>query len=150
MGSEQSTQSSFPNKWTPLKGKYKGSTQVLTYEVNADMTINLDNTLTIHKLTSKKGGGPNTNEEDLIHECKSKNVRIDPNDITDTGFSVKGSCIDEIKKTLAKDGKPLINGEIGVYNNTDTTLSLQLDLHVCLTEEVCFDEMISVPLKKYN
>lgn len=145
MGSEQSA---VDDKWVPMDGKFRGSTQVLgVSDVSADMTIRPDNTIVLHKLTCKNCGP--TTKEDLLQGCTDRNVHIDVDDRTDTGYTIKGSCIDVLKKHKTADGTPAVKGEIGVYN-ADNMLSLQIETHICITKDLCFDESFSVPLHKYE
>jgi hypothetical protein len=124
-----------------LAGTYTGTKTLLGVSVNAAITIDKNNLITIQTLKCNPSGVCPI--EDLLSKCAAdKNVNITYTK-DDLGYPLYGACIDNLRTIMSTDNQPILNG-IWITSQKGI-LTLYLKLHICV-DNICIPHILDIQL----
>ena len=129
--------------WKPVEGYFKGTKTLLGVTIKLDINIKKDNTAILNVLTCDGNACPSKN---MIDKCSNKNVNISKIK-TRMGYSIVGSCIDQIKNIKTSDGSTIVKGLWMVRKKG--YIKIQLFLHF-VYGGIKIDKYLVVNLQKYS
>lgn len=134
--------------WVPIDGNYKGSIVIFGIQIDVDVNIKKDNTVSFNKLLCTGNLCP---FNDVLSKCvDDKTAKINTTTKTDQGYQVYSGCIDKMYEFKNNDGTKIVES-IYVQNiDTENKLNVITVLNGCLGNICIKDLILQIPLTKQN
>lgn len=139
--------------WVPIEGNYKGSINKFGINLDVDVNIKKDNTVSFNKLLCTGNLCP---INDILSKCvDDKSAKINVTNKTEQGYQVYSGCIEKMYEFKNNDGSNIVQSiyvsrSMDVSNSADVqnNLNVVTVLNGCLGNMCIKNFILQIPLTK--